>query len=360
MMTTQPMPGPATPGTRSSPEVFERPIIFSGPMIRALLAGRKTQTRRLVDEDRLFVDLPDVVRSDVPFDHLAAPRGRYRARLNRAGAVTIATDGTLITRGTGSHAVRVPVFDLGVKPGEFHFACPYATGTTQLADYPSASGKGWTTKSKWTIRQRATTPSRLWVRETWCRGTDEDASEHAYVPVGDLADRVRGPVYPGCEYPAFAYYRATDPGIVNSNDEDRSPWKSPIHMPRWACRLELDVVHVRIERLQDITEEDAIAEGAQRYDDLYNPRPENHDPPRWSMGVPSAPTSTDQCLGTARCAFANAFQKMHGEDVWTLNPWVWVIEFRPRVLRPVPRDAAEFPIEAVHEAAGALHREAIA
>lgn len=324
--------------------IHERPIIMSAPMIRALIDGRKTQTRRLIADDQLWVTLPREVRGDWPLgDHHVAKPGRYRAKLNRAGAVTIATD-----------PARPLEYDLGVKPGEFHFVCPYAAGSTVLADY-GTSGAGW--RTKWTVLPR---PSRLWVRETWCRGSDEDASEYArdHLRV-DISDRPRGPVYPGCDYPAFAYYAATDPDIVNSNDEDRSPWKSPIHMPRWACRLELDVIHARIERLQDLSEEDAIAEGARRFDDIHDVNFYGQGN-RWSM---ESPTSTDQCLGTARFAVGNLWTKLHGERAWDANPWVWVVEFCARVITPpaaIPRDPAEFPLDTVHAADGLRHREAIA
>lgn len=319
-------------------QIYERPIIMSGPMVRALLEGRKTQTRRVIADGRLWVTLPREVRGDWPFDHVAAPPRRYRAKLNQHGAVTIATD-----------AARPLEYDLGVKPGEFHFVCPYVRGASMLADFPNTTGPGW--RTKWVILPG----QRLWVRETWCRGSDEDASEYSYVPA-DMTGRPRGPVYPGCEFPAYAYYEATDPDIVDSNNEDRSPWKSPIHMPRWASRLELDEPRARIERLQDITEEDAIAEGARRFDDIYDPHPYGKGN-RWSM---ESPTTTDQCLGSARFAYGNLWNKLHGERAWDANPWVWVLEFRPRVITPAPRDPAEFPLATVYAADGLRHREAIA
>jgi len=87
---------------------------------------------------------------------------------------------------------------------------------------------------------------RLWVRETWCLNHPE--YEHAKPPTPrPVRDDGR-----------FAYYRATDDYV---EFDEGAGWKPSIHMPRWAARLFADVLDVRIERLQDISEEDARAEG---------------------------------------------------------------------------------------------------
>lgn len=105
-------------------------------------------------------------------------------------------------------------------------------------------------------------------------------------------------------------------------------WKRPtltaIHMPYGARRLNLEVTGVRVERLHDITEDDAIAEGARLFDDIPDPNPYKQGS-RWSM---FEPTSTDECLGTARYAFANAWNKINGEGAWDANPLVWVVTFK--------------------------------
>lgn len=79
-------------------------------------------------------------------------------------------------------------------------------------------------------------------------------------------------------------------------------WRPSIHMPRWASRVTLEVVSVRVERVQEITEDDAIAEGAQ------------------CAGVPASLTN--------RGAFAKLWNKINGPDSWNANPWAWVVEFR--------------------------------
>jgi hypothetical protein len=78
------------------------------------------------------------------------------------------------------------------------------------------------------------------------------------------------------------------------------------------------------ERLTDISDEDAMAEGARKFDDLPSTHPYGQDP-RWSM---ETPVSTDQCLGSARMAFANYWEKINGLGSWHPNTWVWVIEFK--------------------------------
>ena len=87
---------------------------------------------------------------------------------------------------------------------------------------------------------------RLWVRETWCLNHPE--YEHAKPPT----------TRPVRDDGRFAYYRATDDFV---EFDEGAGWKPSIHMPRWAARLFADVLDVRIERLQDISEEDAQAEG---------------------------------------------------------------------------------------------------
>ncbi|MCK2149473.1 hypothetical protein MYE70_10385 [Marinobacter alexandrii] len=157
---------------------------------------------------------------------------------------------------------------------------------------------------------------RLWVREA-----------HAFVP--EPAYRRSTGIYqqinPDDDYEACVYRE--------NFDRARSfPWRPSIHMPRWASRITLEITDVRVERLHDITEQDAIAEGAQHFPDLPSTHPYDQDN-RWSM---EQPERTTQCLGSARMAFANYFCKLSGKapkgqvdpEPWDSNPWVWVIEFR--------------------------------
>jgi len=224
--------------------VKERPILFSAPMVRAILEGRKTQTRRVVNPQ--------------PAD------GEHIAWLTnivgRPPSFAVAT--------MGSSNVR-------------EIRCPYG-----------APG------------------DRLWVRETWC---------HAHPDYHDEAEGIRlgRPMRHGrwCHYAASDYV---------DHDDNRSPWKPSIHMPRWASRITLEVTCVRVERVQSISKDDAIAEGARRFDDIPDPSPYGHGS-RWSM---EDPPNTDHCLGSPQSAFGNLWIKINGQESWDANPWVWVVEFK--------------------------------
>lgn len=147
---------------------------------------------------------------------------------------------------------------------------------------------------------------KMWVRETWG------------------GDNLCG----------FAY-RADHPDwkqFEGDGDQPSSSWRPSSNMPQWASRIDLEVLEVRVERLQSITEEDAIAEGAIFTD--YG----KHD---FSGGVPGAtlvqrrgwsmgPTkSHEECLTDARHAFANLWDKTDGKRrPWAQNPWVWRVKFK--------------------------------
>ncbi len=144
--------------------------------------------------------------------------------------------------------------------------------------------------------------ARLWVRET-----------HAIVPATayrasreDDGSMVPHRVSPdGHEW---AVFRAGWSRVAPS-------WKPSIHMPRWASRLTLDVTGVRVERLQDITEEDAKAEGVER------------DTEPCAHGGRTCAES--RCMGqTYRAGFCQLWCRLYGPDSWDANPWVWVVEFK--------------------------------
>jgi hypothetical protein len=122
------------------------------------------------------------------------------------------------------------------------------------------------------------------------------------------------------------WYRATE--------EDEFPyrerWKSSIHMPRWASRITLEVTGVRVERLQDISEADAIAEGIERLPD-----------PVIDGGWSGPNRFTLKGMGSAACAgyvswnaptatelYRRLWESINGPGSWEANPWVWVVEFK--------------------------------
>lgn len=216
----------------------ERPILFSGPMVRAILAGTKTVTRRLAKK-------MGVVLEGVPFEGL----------------------------GKGAHA-------LGEHGSPV--ACPYGV-------------RG----------------DRLWVRETWCDADvmyGEGGNECASV-VGYAADKsaIQYDAPKPCKIPAY------DIGQWNWSKLKMRPSTS---LPRWAARITLEIVSARVERLQDITEEDARAEGLTR--ENVPPLLAAADRKRnWPIA------RNDQEL------FALGWDAINGKRApWSTNPWVWVVTFR--------------------------------
>ncbi|RWU16207.1 hypothetical protein [Xanthomonas phaseoli] len=198
----------------------EHPILFNGAMVRAILAGQKTQTRR-------------VVKMPPAFDFVG---GSGDDRNDPANWGAEDEDARWWALAAGPYTDHVLPCPFG-QPGE-----------------------------------------RLWVRETW--------AQHA-----DYPDMRR------------AVYRA-DPG----SDHDAERWRPSIHMPRWACRLVLEITDVRVERLQAISEADALAEGAMEW-----------------AGEQSTPIR-DLNAGDERIAFKALWESTGGD--WDANPWVWVISFQ--------------------------------
>lgn len=216
----------------------EHPILMAAPMVRALLDGRKTQTRRVLPQRWIHAD---------NMEEACTPEGEP-------------LPGMWMDHYEGEDADVAMV------------RCPFGV----VGD-------------------------RLWVRETWA------------------ADR-RAPDVDG-----VYVYRATDEVTLNAQLATPDRWHPSIHMPRRASRITLEVTEVRVQRLQDISEEDAIAEGVRRFDDIPTPDPSRYGAGnRWSA---FEPTSTDECLGSARFAFGNLVNKLAGIDVWAANPLVWAISF---------------------------------
>jgi hypothetical protein len=207
------------------------PILFSAPMVRAILAGTKTQTRRAVKpvgNDEGFV-LQDYGRGPVPY---------------RSG------DGeSSFYRDSKGYDIESPI------------ACPY--------------GKPG---------------DRLWVRETWCRGSDERFLYRADPRSEDLARTLDAIVRHACR-----------------------GWKPSIHMPRAASRITLEVTGVRIERLQDISGTDAKAEGIVFSNSL--------------MGWHVEDGTHFHCHNPCQ-SYLSLWEAINGPGSVEANPWVWAIEFR--------------------------------
>jgi hypothetical protein len=143
---------------------------------------------------------------------------------------------------------------------------------------------------------------RLWVRENWyC--DDYRVQKGPYLEVDGARD--------------LTVYFADNP---RPYEAEQPVWRPSIHMPRWACRILLEVVSVRVERLNDCSEADAKAEGIKRIKDGFE---------RWHP----CPTDT-QHEGLTRdpvLSYRGLWESINGAGSWDANPWVWVVEFK-RVL----------------------------
>lgn len=150
---------------------------------------------------------------------------------------------------------------------------------------------------------------RIYVRETFVQGYKADPETGA---VRDYDEE-------GNDIPMTTWYRATDGGITWGDDdgwETNVPWKPAIHMPKALARIWLEITGVRVERLQEISNEDAIAEGVNRIShgregDYYSAIRNEQHPKNWIY--------PDD-------AFRELWESTGGD--WDANPWVWVIDFK--------------------------------
>lgn len=260
----------------------EVPILFSAPMIRAILDGRKTQTRRAVNLSRA------VGEPDVPPGHvldLIYPRS-----VQHYGYVTPAGHRT---------TWRVQrLCDAACKHGD------------DVGPYDGRHLKSWGPMPY-------APGDRLWVRET-----------HAQFAVGEGRDR---------GVPQCVAYRATcdaDGGFdyVNGRGEVMrlkiTKWTPAIHMPRWASRITLEVAEVRLQRLQEIGAPDACDEGALEVLDRGHPmRSECYE--KHGTWTGDERLDVDGPFAGAIAAFATLWDSINGERApWSSNPWVWALSFR--------------------------------
>jgi hypothetical protein len=195
------------------PEIKERPILFSAPMVRAILEGRKTVTRREVKMTDLLAVCLEPKEGD--------PKLKAAQKLCPLG-----------------------------RPGD-----------------------------------------RLWVRETWAADAQLDAIAPRELSQGE-------PIL----YPADAALREVGCSMITPGRSRPS-----IHMPRWACRTLLEITDIRVERLQGITPEQAIAEGVMSAERDIDPDGNDYSP----------------------CElFGGLWTMINGMESWNANPWVWVVEFK--------------------------------
>lgn len=254
----------------------ERPILLNAEMVRAVLDGRKTQTRRIMkvqpESNQLgLLRITDSTnRSDI---------GKYHWAESNA---------------TGNH-VRSKLF-----------ACPYGA----VGD-------------------------RLWVRETFATLGNEDGCPidwHDNLVKGGGQEAAR--IYrASCEQRPGNYGLWSIPDDAfwkphTDNMQYEGTWVPSIHMQRWASRITLEITGIRVERLNSINEHDAIAEGLAEI---------SKDGHTYKYGVPDRDgyPGTDD-LGWPWhewerypiSAYSKLWKSIYGEESWQANPWVWVIEFK--------------------------------
>ena len=217
----------------------ERPILFSTPMIRALLAGTKTQTRRIVKWRGLQSGL------NLGFSGLQIER--------------IGSKWALSSPTRTSHEYRSDPMP-----------CPYGL--------PG---------------------DRLWVREAFRLCAEADAT----LP-RDTDEAYR--IWYEADAPHQPGFGKLRPGMF---------------MPRWASRLTLEITGVRVERLNDISESDAQAEGIERVGGEFSCSPWRN----YRIGKPGEMSC--HCSAKAR-SYMTLWESISGPGSWTANPWVWVVEFR--------------------------------
>jgi len=215
-------------------EVNEKPIIFNSEMIRAILDGRKTQTRRVIKLKDGFCD-------------------PYWSEDNQE-FLCYSED------------------DDGDKWGGHKLNCPYGKPGDEL-----------------------------WVRETW-KPIRQDPDDGEWTVEYKTGNKVNV----GRMWPVEGHYKEIDLSerlAEEYEDKGYMPWKPSIHMPRGASRIQLLVTDVRVERVQDISNKDAQAEGV---DD--------------SLG---------KTIMTSKELFHELWDSINADRgySWESNPWVWVIEF---------------------------------
>jgi hypothetical protein len=251
----------------------ERPILFNAPMVRALLDGSKTQTRLAIKRQP---EPPRAIYSSPGADTKITPS---LVRCENGMGVAWRFEMSKITSDKGS-TMKVSVMDH--EP--VRMVCPYGN--------PG---------------------DRLWVREAFAIETTQDYE-------GDPGiEPALGPVKWEDDdgYRLIPRYRASEPGTMlmiapSEKDEIGMRWKPSIHMPRWASRILLEITDVRVERLQDISETDALAEGIVRQRDD-------------GFGLTD---TTHYHSADPRMSYWSLWEAINGPGSVESNPWVWAVSFK--------------------------------
>jgi hypothetical protein len=245
----------------------EYSIVESGPMVRAILEGRKTQTRRIVKPQPRQVKL-------FPY-----PMGGVQ---------------------------------LADESGDPHWAIEHARKSRRWA---------------WPVDEAPCVPAalcpygapgdRLWVRETWGESDSDGGPVIVYKAGGHMVRGATGSKRLG------TWADEIFPGEVGEVYPPER-WRSSIHMPRWASRITLELTAVRVERIQDISEADARAEGCEQSDVI------TMDDAKDLTG--DHKRLLESFVGgrfTAKMDFVCLWHAINAKRApWESNPWCWVLEFK--------------------------------
>lgn len=173
---------------------------------------------------------------------------------------------------------------------------PINVGVFSLKAGPEVFG-AYDNSGEWGVKCPYGRPGdRLWVRETWAPLDDSGACFYRSGIPEYVASQPTGA---WLDYPYDSVYAPKCPESIR--------WRPAIHMPRAASRILLEITGIRVERLQDISEEDAIAEGIEK-NCIYNNGRRYVESPIHS--------------------FCTLWQSINGPESWDENPWVWVVEFK--------------------------------
>lgn len=241
----------------------DRPILFSATMIRALLAGTKTQTRRLLSPRNTLFD-----GGRWP-NYLA----EHAFHLDRAWI-----DLGPSPAGNPGPYLKLPVTNIAMQPESREETVHRVYPVTQPGD-------------------------RLWVREGWYT-----------VPAYDDLSPSQLSGEESVRFDADSAWQTWG----HSEPRQHGRLRSPIHMPRWASRLTLTVTEVRVQRLQDISEADAVAEGIELY---------------YLAGLSgwtdygSSDGMVKRYFADPRKSYASLWESLHGSGSWEANPWVVAVSF---------------------------------
>lgn len=248
----------------------ERPVIFNGEMVRAILDDRKTQTRRVM---KVQPEYPELGLSHIVDSTNSDDIGKYFWSQSDA---------------CGANKSRSKAFP-----------CPFG----QVGD-------------------------RLWVRETFAILGNEDGC-----PIDWDGNLIKGDEKHAARiYKASCWQEPGNYGLWSIPDRDtqyEGAWRPSIHMPRWASRILLEITAVRVERLSAISHEDAGREGihTEVWDQTVVAR--NYAIKDaffqfWSESMTHYVDMND----LYRASFRSLWESIYGEESWNADPWVWVIEFR--------------------------------